>query len=400
MGRLTIWACAMLVSASVYGADWPAYRGPELNGISPETPLNKNWAAKTPKELWRVSLGDNGYNAPAIVDGVVYVIDHKGNQDIVRAIDAQGGKDIWTFAYEDSDKPLGSPAYGFTRPSPAVADGKVYTISGLGKLHCLDAHTGKLVWKRDFAEFQGRRPTWAYSNSPVVHGGKLIVCPGGPQASLAALDPATGATIWTAGTDGAGYSTPVPATIDGVEQYVFFSATAIGGYASQDGKKLWSHPWKTSYDVNAAAPLILENAVFISSGYNVGCAVLDITPEGVKERWKSKVIQEHFNSGVLYQGMLYSTTDPGDLVCVDPRTGEAKWRQGGFEKGGIVAADGVILALSGKSGELVMVQLQSEAYKELGRIKPLAGQCWTAPVIAEGKVFARDLKTLVCLDLR
>ena len=128
-----------------------------------------------------------------------------------------------------------------------------------------------------------------------------------------------------------------------------------GGYSPEDGKRLWSFPWKTSYDVNAADPLVIDNSVFISSGYNTGCAMIEIAPEGPKLKWRNKAMQQHFSSAIVYQGMIYGTTDPGDLVCLDPETGKESWRQKGFEKGGIAAADGVLLALSGNTGELVMV---------------------------------------------
>jgi outer membrane protein assembly factor BamB len=396
--RLIIWASALCVSASVFAAEWPQFRGPNRDGISPETGINKEWATKAPKELWRINLGDNGYSGPAVADGKVFITDHQGAQDVVRAINIEDGKDVWTFKYDGAPQPIGG--YGFTRPTMTIANGIVYNCASTGKVHALDAQNGKLIWKRDFADFKGKSPNWGYAASPLLHDGKLIVCPGGPNATLAALDPETGKTLWSAGADGAAYSTPVVGTINGVEQYVVFSQNGVGGYAADKGKKLWNHPWKTSYDVNASCPIILDNAVFISSGYNVGCAVLDITPAGAKVRWQNKAIQEQFTSGILVNGMIYSTTDPGDLVCVDPKTGKDAWRHGGFEKGGIVGVEGTIIGLNGNGGDLIMVELKPDAYSELGRIKPLAGQCWTAPIVAEGKVIARDLKTLVCLDLK
>lgn len=406
MRRLLVGLIGVCLSTWSQAADWPQFRGPDLNGLARVSSLNTDWQAHPPKELWRVAISDSGYAAPAVVAGRAYVLDHQGNEDVIRALGVADGKEIWTFRYADSASPVGG--YGFTRPTPTVANGRLYTISATGKIHCLDAETGKLIWKRELSEFKGHRPNWGYAASPLLHDGKLIVCPGGSPASIAALDPQTGKTLWTSGTDGSAYSTPVPATLNGVPQYLVFSQTSLNGYAMKDGKRLWTFPWKTSYDVNASSPIVVgENAVFLSSGYNVGAAVLEIGTAGVapRVRWKDPVIQQHFNSAVLFGGHLYSTTDPGDLVCVDAQTGKALWRHGGFEKGGIVglvgeaATPGALMALTGNGGELVLVAMSPEKYAELGRIKPLSGQCWTAPVVADGKVFVRSQKELVCLSI-
>ena len=128
--------------------------------------------------------------------------------------------------------------------------------------------------------------------------------------------------------------------------------------------------------------------------------MVDIAPSGPKLRWKNKAMQQHFNSAVLFQGMLYGTTDPGDLVCLDPETGKETWRHRGFEKGGIVAADGAIIGLSGNTGDLIMAELSPSEYKELGRMKPLGGQSWTAPIIADGKLLVRNNTSMACLQLK
>ena len=400
MRRLARLACVVWVSAvSVALADdWPQFRGPDADGISPETGINKDWAAKAPKELWKVELGDQGYGGPAVANGKVFIVDHSGNQDIVRALDFENGEEVWRYAYDES----GGPNYGFNRATPTIVDGLVYTVSMKGVVNCLSEEDGKLVWTKSLvADFGGRSPTWGFASSAVVDDGKLILCPGGDGSSVVAVDCKTGELIWKSGTDKPGYSTPVIATINDARQYLIFSASSINGYAAEDGKKLWTFPWKTTYDVNAAAPLVMENSVFISSDYGTGCAMLDIQARGPKVRWRHKLIQEHFSSGVLIDGMIYSTTDPGDLVCLDAATGKQQWRQqGGFEKGGLIAADGVLLALTGGDGQLIMVGVNSAAYNELGRMKPLGEQSWTAPVLADGRLLVRNKQAMVCLDLK
>jgi outer membrane protein assembly factor BamB len=128
--------------------------------------------------------------------------------------------------------------------------------------------------------------------------------------------------------------------------------------------------------------------------------MVDVNPDGAKTRWENKEIQAHFNSSVFYQNYIYGTGDPGNLVCLDPQTGKVMWKQPGFEKGGLVAVDGTIIVADGKSGDIVMVSLSPDGYKELGRIKPLGGQTWTAPIIANGNLIVRNTTGLACVSLK
>jgi outer membrane protein assembly factor BamB len=380
-----------------FGADWPQFRGPLGSGISLETGINKDWAHRLPTELWRVPLTDEGYGGPAVADGRVFTMDHQGAEDIVRALDLATGQEIWRFAYPDAD----APNYGFTRSTPTIAGGKVYTVSRLGKVHCLDAQTGVVVWSRDLVgDLGGLRPEWDYAASPVLDGQALIVCPGGPNGTVATLDRDTGETIWQGGGDDVpGYATPVVAEIQGVKQYVVFTGVSLIGLDAGSGQLLWRHPWETSYQVNAATPLVEGDRVFITSNYRRGCAMLQITPAGPQVLWENTELQAHFNSPVGFGGHIYGTTDPGDLVCLDPNTGAALWRQPGFEKGGLCLVDGVLIVLDGRGGDCVMVSATPDGYRELGRFRPLGGQSWVAPIVADGKLIVRNNQTLACFDL-
>lgn len=385
-------------NAVAAGGDWPQFRGPTANGIAPDTGINKSWNTKPPKILWKVALSDDGYAGPSVADGKVFVIDHQGKNDIVRAINIANGEDEWQFPYEDTDK----PNTGFARATPVIDQGRVYTLSRLGMLNCLDIKRGKPIWARDIIkEFNGRRPGWDFSYSPLVDKNKLIVLPGGPNAGVVALDKKTGKTIWQGGpSEVPGYATPVAATILGKPQYVIFTTVGLSGIDASNGKVLWSYRWKTGSDVNAATPIVMGNSVFITSGYNHGCALIDITAEGAKARWENKEMQAHFSSPIIYKGYIYGTGEPGFLMCIDPQTGAAKWKQQGFEKGGVVAVDGVLIAADGLGGDMIMVDLQPDGYKELGRFKPLGGQSWTAPIVAGGKLIVRNTKSLACIALK
>lgn len=391
-------AVIFLLASSAMSADWPRFRGPDANGISSESGINKTWTARPPKTLWKLALTDKGYAGPAVADGKLFIIDHNGANDIIRAIDLTGGKELWRFAYVDA----AHSNFGFARTTPTFDNGKLYTLSRLGAVHCLDARTGKPLWRKNICqEFKGKKPVWDYSTSPIVDGEKLIVCPGGPGAAVVALDKNTGQTLWNGGgDDAAAYATPVIATINGQKQYVVFAAFHLIGVGVADGRLLWSFPWQTAYSVNAADPIVMDNTVFITSGYRTGCALVEISASGAKALWTNKEMQSHFSTPIYYKGHIYGSTDPGQLICLDPKTGKTLWRKPGFQKGAAVAVDDTLIILDGKTGEAVQVALDPAAYKELGRFTPLGGQSWTMPIVADGKLFIRNTTELVCLDLK
>jgi outer membrane protein assembly factor BamB len=185
--------------------------------------------------------------------------------------------------------------------------------------------------------------------------------------------------------------------------------TDLVGVDAADGKVLWSHQWRAAQCT--ATPIVIgEDGVFITSWYDKKAgALLKVREKGVEVVWENQNLMAKINTPVLFEGHLYGgNSGTESLVCVDAKTGELKWTQKGFEHGGHVAVDGVLLTLSGKTGELVMVQMTPEKYVELGRINPfekkvggrLRGNVWAPPIVADGKVIVRDRNTVVCLELR
>lgn len=397
MRRLRIALAAVTLAAVAQAADWPRFHGPDGTGIAPDTGINKNWAQRPPQALWQVPMSDDGYAGPSAADGKVFIIDHQGQQDVVRALDFATGKDVWAFRYDDP----GGPNYGYARSTPCFDEGKLYTLGRAGQLLCLNAADGRVLWAKSLArDFGGQIPTWQYAMSPIIDGDRVVVVPGGRNATVAVLDKQTGNTIWAGGGSfPAGYAAPAVATINDVKQYVVFAGTALIGARADNGQLLWQVPWATQHGVNAALPIIDGNFVFATSGYGFGCGVVEVTAAGAQAVWGAKTMQAHFSSPIYYKQHIFGTTDPGDLVCLEGQEGKALWRQRGFEKGGIVIVDDVIIALDGADGNLVMAAAATDAYRELGRLRPLGGQSWTAPIVADGKLILRNKSTLACLDL-
>ncbi|MHB9133454.1 MAG: PQQ-like beta-propeller repeat protein [Armatimonadota bacterium] len=409
-------ACAVLLcllaALCAWPADWPQFRGPAENGIAPETNIRKDWGKTPPNIRWTAPLTDDGFAGPAVADGIVYLIDHRKADDIVRALDLATGRERWRFTYADAK----TNVYGFSRATPAIRNGKVYTLSRLGKVHCLDARTGKKLWMRDIcAAFHGVCPQWGYSMSPCVDGDALIFCPGGKGAAVVALDRHTGKTLWQGGgSDAPGYATPVIATLEGKKQYVVFAGAALLGVDARTGTLLWRYPWTTElhpsvntaaarahFNANAAAPIIKGNTIFITTGYKHGSALIEISKGKAICRWTSKAMQSQYSSPILNGNYVYCTSDPRTLVCLNVTSGKLVWKKDGINRGGgLVAADGVLLVMDGTTGEIIMVRMTPDRYQELGRFKAFTGENRTAPIIADGMLLVRNRKALACVELK
>ncbi len=172
-------------TVGAFAADWPNWRGPDRNGIAPDTGINKDWNARPPQVLWQTPMHDDGYAGPSVAEGKVFIVDHDGADDVVRAIDLETGQDLWQARYPDLER----ADYGFTRSTPVYDSGRIYVVSYLGQVHCLDAATGEIVWAVNMRrQFGGVSPQWGYAMSALIDGDRVVVVPGGPDACVAALD--------------------------------------------------------------------------------------------------------------------------------------------------------------------------------------------------------------------
>lgn len=376
---------------------WPGLLGMGRTSISRETNFSRDWNTHPPRTLWTVEMGDDGFAVPSIAAGKVFILDHRSGQEIVRAINLSTGKDVWTYAYPDE----GRGRYGHGRSAPLWDEGRLYTLSRKGVLHCLEADNGKRIWAINIiTKYKGELPRWQMSFSPLVDGDKLIILTGG-QKNVAALDKKTGKSIWLGGNDDViSYASPYVAVVAGTRQYVIFSGENLMGVRPDDGSVLWQFPWVTRRKVHVAQPRVIDsNRIFISTGYGDGCALVAVKGNKATQVWRNKNMVAHFSSPILYQGFLYGNSDPDHLVCLDPNSGKLQWKAAGFQKGGLIMADGHIIALGGKTGELFLVKADPQRYIELGRIKPLGGQSWTPPALSDGKLVIRNRTQLTCLDL-
>jgi outer membrane protein assembly factor BamB len=388
--------------------DWPQWRGPRREGVSAESDLLTAWPPGGPPVLWRVKGGE-GYSSLAVADGRVTTLVQDGNGEAVVCWDADTGRELWRFPY---------PARYTTgngsgpRSTPTVDGDRVYTVGATGLFHCLEAATGKQLWEHDLLRETGAANLqWGVSFSPLVHGDLVITNPGGKGGrSVVAFDKQDGKRVWQALDNPAGYSSPIAVTAGGIPQVIVFTGDALVSLAPDDGQLYWSYPWTTSFGVNAATPIFFRarsgertlDYLFISSGYGKGCAVLKVVLEGgracVRMVYENNRMRNHFSSSVRVGDHFYGL-DEDRLTCMEVRTGKVAWQERGFGKGALIAAGRHLLVL-GETGTLALVEAAPDAYRELARFEVFEGRCWTAPALAHGRLYLRDEKEVVCLDLR
>jgi outer membrane protein assembly factor BamB len=375
--------------------DWPNWRGPQHNGISYEVNWGGDWAACVPNVLWQQQVG-TGFSSIAVADGRLYTMGNTNQTDRVFCLDANTGGILWIHAYPS---PLAPDSYeGGPSATPTVADSKVYTLSKQGMAYCLDTNDGTVVWQRDLvANYGVRPPTWGFAGSPYVYGNLVIYNAGTHGLALHAAD---GTLAWETGTNRSGYSTPVPFDFEEQRLLVLMGEKTFAAVQAQTGNVLWEHPWVTRFNANIPDPIVESNLVFVSTGYEEGSALFDVATGQVTELWFQKNMQTWLNSSVLWEGYLYGPNDNGKaLTCVERRTGNIMWAQGGFGNGSVTLADGKLIILS-QGGELCIAEASPAGYQEIGRGRILTGKCWSVPVLANGKIYARNATgNLVCVEL-
>ncbi len=379
--------------------DWLHYRGPSMNGVSSEKAPAAWPASLTP--LWKANLG-TGSSSMTVASGRVYSMGNADGRDSVFCLDAKTGKRIWVHEYPMA---LDSRMFeGGTAATPTLDGDRVYTVSHQGDLFCLDAATGAKRWYKHYQQdFKGRRPQWGYAGSPTVEGNLLLCDVGGEGASTVALDKLTGALVWKSGSDTAGYASPVVATISGKRTVVMFKGEALVGLDLGDGHELWRTEWKTEYDVNAATPLVEGDRIFVTSSYEKGCALFEVSANKVTEVWKNKNLRAHINTPVLLGRHVYGidgkTGPKPPLVCLDLASGNTKWSDTSVGGGSLVAVGNQLIALS-ERGELVVGEPSPTGFRVILRSKVLGGRCWAQPTYAGGKLWVRNNQgELVCFDL-
>jgi outer membrane protein assembly factor BamB len=394
-------------SGKAGNSDWPQWRGPKRDGVSQETGLLTACPADSPRILWRAPSG-LGYASLAVTGGRVFTVvqDQQIYNEVALCLDANTGATLWKFSYPCvrivDDHGIGP------RATPTVDGDRVYVLGAGGIFHCLNVSTGALLWRHDLPTEFGEMPPaspayWGHCCSPLVEGRFVIVETRGQRGDVAAFDKRTGELVWKALDDPAGYSSPIAVTLAGLRQLVFFTGGGLAGLSPDDGEVLWHYRWQTNDECNIATPVAADRYLFISSGYDRGCALLEVSlrSDGIwraEPVYRHKRMRCHFSSPVLYHAFLYGF-DNGLLTCMDFRTGKIQWKERGFAKGSLLVADAKLIVL-GENGILAVAEASPQAYRQLFSFQFSPNRCWSAPVLADGKLYVRDQAEIVCYDLK
>ena len=390
LGLFAGWALITTASAG----DWPHWRGPDNIGISPET-IQLQWPERGPKALWTASVG-TGMSSISVSQGRAYTMGNTNGEDTVWCLDAKTGREVWKHSYSAKLDPQyydGGPG-----STPTVFEGHVFTIGKWGDVFCFDAAKGSVVWAEKLWNYGIRSNRWGFAGSPVIYRDLVILNAG---TSGVALERATGRMVWFNGTNVAGYATPQ--FFDGPsKQVLIFGAKNLFAVDPMTGKESWRFPFETGYDVNNTDPIIQGNRIFLSS-YNHGCTLVGVGEKPVVVYEDKKALRSHLSPGIVVGDYLYSfhgeaKTDT-DFRCLRYSTGEVKWSVKDPRNGSLISASGKLLILSDK-GELIAAEPSPDSFKPFARVQVIDGLCWTPPSLANGCLYMRNSKgKVVCLDM-
>ncbi|MSU27649.1 MAG: alcohol dehydrogenase [Pedosphaera sp.] len=388
----------------VSGGDWPQWRGSDENGISAERlPAKPDFTTV----LWQKKVG-TGFSTVVVAEGRVFTLGHSGAKDggneTVWCFHSETGAELWQHSYP---APLIARFYeGGPGATPTVRGGKVFTYSKHGRLHCYEAATGKVIWQRDMLAEAGldEPPEWGFACSPYFLTDDTLLIEAG---ATFALDAATGKVRWKSQRFTPAYGTPKAFTAGGRKLIAVMKTEGLVLLDAGNGATVATVDWKTSFDTTATTPIIHGTKIFISTGYDRGCAVFELAGDQLKKSYEHKLLSNHMNNSVLIDGHLYGFDGtahrgrPTEFVCLELATGKEKWRVPpavGLGCGSVMAtADGTLLILS-ERGELLTAPATTAGFKTTARHQVLGGRCWTVPVLAHGRIYCRNARgDLVCV---
>jgi outer membrane protein assembly factor BamB len=380
--------------------DWPRFRGSSMDGRY-EGEIATDWPPEGLPLLWRQPVG-GGYASFVVANGRAFTIEQRRDQEVVAAYELATGRELWTRGWTaEFRETLGGDG---PRATPTWDEGRVYALGATGELKVLDEASGEVIWERDVLEDAGAvNLQWGMAASPLIVDEKVIVLPGGLNgSSVVAYDKRTGAILWKSLDVAQAYTSPMLVTLSGERQILVVGASRVMGLEVDEGSLLWRHPWVTNQGINVAQPLLLGgDRVFLSAGYGHGAEVLEVTQDesGFRPRslWSNTRMKNKFTSSVLHEGHVYGL-DEAILACLDPSTGELKWKGGRYGYGQLLVASGHLIVLT-ERGELALVRATPERHEELAKFQAIEGKTWNHPAIADGVLLVRNASEMAAFAI-
>jgi outer membrane protein assembly factor BamB len=395
---IVVGGLAIFVGSAVCGQDWPQWRGPNRDAKAIGFTAPPSWP-KSLTQKWKVTVG-NGVATPALVGDRLYVFARRGGDEVTCCLDATTGKEQWSDKYPAKAASGAASQFPGPRSSPTVADGKVVTLGVQGTLSCLDAATGKMLWRKtDSAE---ALPRFFTSCSPIVVEGLCIVQLGGEdKGDIVAYDFVSGVEKWKWTADGTAYASPELLTLDGVKMVVALTAKNLVGVGAADGKLLWETPFVVKgMGYNAATPVVTGQTVYISGSMR-GVKALKIEKEGdrylAKELWASPEHSVQFDTPVLKDGLLFGISSRNYLFCINAETGKPTWKErvrGERGYGSVVDAGPVLFALT-TNGQLHVFEPSEKQFKQVASYKVAEDDSYAYPVATGNRLYVKDLDSVI-----
>jgi outer membrane protein assembly factor BamB len=416
-------AIIFFAGCSVPDTNWNQYLGPNRDATIKGAEILDSWPEQGPKELWSVPLGA-GYGGASIFDDEVFVLDRDpGKTDILRCIDLQSGVEKWNYSYDAS----GEISFPGSRAVPTVDNVHVWSVGPHGDFYCFDKKSGQPLWNHNLLEeFDGELSTWGVSQSPVIHQNLVIVAPSGAGAGVVAFDKITGELVWKSRPlSGHNFHvSPTLASFGGIDQVIMISpfdrrdstrTHEVVAFDANTGEELWQYLGLRSFATITPAIIVDEKRIFLTDcsfdgSYDPVSIMIEITMEGDDFRVKELFLTEEagckMHPAVLFEDHLYlnHTGNPNQMMCLT-LDGKVAWNSDsvpGFEMGGMILVNGLIINQNGKNGDIHLIKPSPEAYKELGKASFFdsdKSQAWAPPAYSQGKLIIRDMEKMVCVDL-
>ena len=424
--------------SSLHADDWPQWLGPQRDAVWRETGIVEKFPSDGPKYRWRVPLG-GGFSGPAVAKGRVYVMDRQlatgasnpanafsrgeipGTERIL-CLNEADGKILWQHEYDCAYTV--SYASG-PRVTPAVDDGRVYTLGTEGNLLCLDAEKGTVLWSHDFKKNYGiKTPIWGFAGHPLVDGNKLICLAGGDGSVAVAFDKKTGRELWRAlSAKEPGYAPPMIYEFGGQRQLILWHPEAVNALDPETGTILWTHPLSPTVrsGMTIPSPRQVGDLLFLTSFYN-GSLLLRVKGPQPTAGWASRKVSEMDTDGLhsvmstpwIENGYIYSPCSYGQFRCLKLETGERIWEtfaptSGKSQRWGntFIVKNGTRWFLFSEQGDLIIAKLSPEKYEEISRVHlldptnrdPGRPVVWSHPAFANKSIYARNDREIVCVSL-
>lgn len=381
-------------------ADWPRYCGRNGDRRIEEPQCSFDWKSNPPKEIWRRPVGD-AWSSFAVAGNRLYTQEQRAAQECVVCYAADSGEELWR--HEDTARYETAQGATGPRATPTVAEDGVFALGANGILNALNPVTGASIWQRNICTDAGSEMIeWGMSGSPLLYEQTLIVDAGGYQGrAVIAYDRKSGEIRWSTTSHQAGYASPRLERIGDVLQLLIFHGDGMAGLNPATGKLLWEYPWTNQYKINVAQPMMFGDKLFLSSGYDSGCVLLDptqLTEGKPKEVWPpNKNMKLKFNEAVQRENYVYGLDD-GILACLDVTTGERKWKGGRYRYGQVLLWDDKLL-VQAEAGFVAVVEAKPEKFTEIARLEALNDRTWNVPVVNRGRLYVRNAAEAACFEL-